>query len=465
MAQNDGSDPPSDAERTVIIRRAPNTDRPSDPSGLSAGAPTARPPTTPSRAPSFADSELGLNIPRLDDQGTGENAELRTGAPRTGVNPLVSAASTIFELIVRLRNRASHPDVNGLHREMIAEIRSFEGTAVALGMSANDIRMARYAICATVDDIILNTPWGSESIWPRQSMVGTFHKETFGGEGFFQLLDQLQEEPRRHLDVLELMYICLALGFQGQMRLAPDGPAVVERLRERLYQLIRNQHDPGEAALSPHWRGVEAGHSPIFSFAPAWIAVAGLAALLVVLFLGFRILLARETAPVVDQLRHLPPQAAPALIRAPIGLYDQIKTFLAPEIAQNQVTVTDGPQAVTIEIPAGNMFASGNNQVASAYTPLLDRIGDALAANKALVLVIGHTDNVPIHTARFPDNLALSLARADAVRNILVSRLADATRVAPEGRGAQQPIASNATRDGRMRNRRIDILVLKSSPP
>jgi type VI secretion system protein ImpK len=383
--------------------------------------------------------------------------------PHTGVNSLVSAASTIFELIVRLRSGAGHRDVAGLHREMIAEIRGFEAVASAGGNLANDVRMARYALCATVDDVVLNTPWGSESIWPRQSMVGTFHKETFGGEGFFQLLDQLQQDPRRHLAVLEVMYLCLALGFQGQMRLAPDGPGMVDRLRERLYQLIRSQKDRNDDVLSPHWRGVEAGHRPLRSFAPAWFTIAGLAMLLVVLFVGFRVLLASQIAPVVAALHDLPPRAMPVVIHPkPASLYQQIRGFLVTEIAKNQVTVTDGPEAVTIEIPASDMFASGDDQIAPQYGPLLKRIAAALAQNKALVLVAGYTDNVPIHTPRFPNNLALSLARAVAVRAILVSQLGAPSRIAAEGHGSTQPIASNATREGRMRNRRVDILVLKS---
>lgn len=465
MAKDDETDNSGDAERTVIIRRGQTPPPPGPRSDLDNG-PGSRMPRTPatpteSGTRSFGRPEPGLTLSSGSIPSSEEDGDLVTGAPRTGINPLVSTASTVFELIIRLRNRATHPDVDGLHREMITEIRNFEAAAAAAGMAPNDIRMARYALCATVDDIILNTPWGSESIWPRQSMVGSFHKETFGGERFFQLLDQLQESPRRHLAVLEFMYVCLALGFQGQMRLAPDGPAMVDRLREHLYHLIHNQQGPADATLSPHWRGIDGGHRPIRSFALAWFAVAGLGALLIVLFVGFRVLLGSQTAQVVDALRNLPPNNAPTLTRAPLGLYPQIKNFLAPEIAKKQLTVTDTPQAVKIEIPTNDMFASGDDRIGRQYGPLIDRIGDALAQDRALVLVVGYTDNVPIHTPRFANNLALSLARAEAVGKILISRLHDPTRVAPEGRGAQQPIASNATREGRMRNRRIDILVLK----
>jgi type VI secretion system protein ImpK len=77
------------------------------------------------------------------------------------------------------------------------------------------------------------------------------------------------------------------------------------------------------------------------------------------------------------------------------------------------------------------------------------------------VLVVGHTDNVPIRTARFPSNWALSQARADAVQRVLAEAVADPGRLTVEGRADTQPIASNADDAGRARNRRVEILLLK----
>ena len=53
-------------------------------------------------------------------------------------------------------------------------------------------RAARYALCATIDDMVLSTPWGSSSSWVQQSLTSVFHNEVIGGDRFFDILDQMQ---------------------------------------------------------------------------------------------------------------------------------------------------------------------------------------------------------------------------------------------------------------------------------
>jgi len=105
------------------------------------------------------------------------------------------------------------------------------------------------------------------------------------------------------------------------------------------------------------------------------------------------------------------------------------------------------------------MFAAGSATVESRFIPLLDRIGQALKAEQGNVQVIGYTDNQPIHNVQFPSNFELSVARAQAAKNILANTVGNASRFAAEGRGEADPTASNATLDGRDQNRRIEIVL------
>ena len=82
------------------------------------------------------------------------------------------------------------------------------------------------------------------------------------GERFFDLLGQLRQNPGTFLPVLELMYLCLSLGFQGRYRLSPRGPGELDRLREDLYAIIVRQRQAADPALSPHWQGVQAPYRP-----------------------------------------------------------------------------------------------------------------------------------------------------------------------------------------------------------
>jgi type VI secretion system protein ImpK len=107
------------------------------------------------------------------------------------------------------------------------------------------------------------------------------------------------------------------------------------------------------------------------------------------------------------------------------------------------------------------MFASGTANLASSYAPLLGRIGSALNGETGNVVVYGFTDNQPIRTPRFPSNFELSQGRADAVAALL--HLNNPQRLHAQGKGAADPIASNATADGRQQNRRTEIVLVRTS--
>src|SRR6185312_12851676 len=99
-----------------------------------------------------------------------------------------------------------------------------------------------------------------------------------------------------------------------------------------------------------------------------------------------------------------------------------------------------------------------------AFHALLLRIAEALNTEPGPVVVAGHTDNQPIRSIAFPSNFQLSLARAQAVLAILKQKIADPKRLSAEGRADSEPIASNATPEGREQNRRIEAILTKAKP-
>jgi type VI secretion system protein ImpK len=188
------------------------------------------------------------------------------------MNALNKAASSLFALVARIRNRAQHADPAGLRQSVITEIQTFVNTALQVGIAAETVRVARYAICATVDDVVLNTPWGGQSIWTQQSMVGTFHKETYGGDRFYDLLSKLEKTPAQNRDLLEFLYVCLSLGFEGRLRVAPRGAEKHLSIRDGLARVIRTHRGAVEPSLSPHWKGVDVAHRLLSAWKPVWIA-------------------------------------------------------------------------------------------------------------------------------------------------------------------------------------------------
>ena len=109
---------------------------------------------------------------------------------------------------------------------MLAYLRQFEERAEAAGVARNEVLLARYALCTALDEAVLSTPWGSTSDWGKQSLLITVHNEAWGGEKVFQLLDHCLQSPRERLYLLELLYLCMCLGFEGRYRVMVSKPKI-----------------------------------------------------------------------------------------------------------------------------------------------------------------------------------------------------------------------------------------------
>ncbi|MEJ0046392.1 MAG: type VI secretion system protein TssL, long form [Rhodospirillales bacterium] len=397
--------------------------------------------------------------------------------PTVGANKLLAAAAPLLAAIIRIAGgRGRGPDVEQLRRGMVDAVREFESNALATGLDTRSLRAARYALCATVDDVVLSTPWGAASSWPQQTLTSMFHNEVTGGERFFEILEQMQRELSRHAEVVELMYLCTSLGFEGRYRVMPRGVAALTELRAGIYRAIRTRRGEFERELSPNWRGLETGYKPLGQRVPLWAI--GLATVFVacLIYLGFNFALAGTSDVAFAEITGLPPNgpvqvprvaAAPPPPPPPAIVSDnhaatKLHQFLAPEIKAGLVTVFEDAQSVTVRLAGKAMFASGTANLAPSYGNLLQRIGAALQDEPGRVLVNGYTDNQPIHTMRFPSNFDLSQARAQAVATLLAAHLTDPKRVVAQGKGAADPIADNATADGRQQNRRTEIVLVRT---
>jgi len=390
-----------------------------------------------------------------------------------GLNSLVTAAAPILALVSRLSTMIAHNDVEGLQRHLYGEYAAFDKRSEAAGVKPEIRRASHYALCATVDDVAASTPWGGNNVWAGH-MARRFHNDASGGDTFYNLLGHFERDPETYGDVLELFYLCLSLGFQGRLGVLPNGAAQLAEIRGRLHRLIRRRRGEVAAELSPHWRGVAAPHRPLASRTPLWIVASCTAVLLLFLFIGFRLALVTGSDALFADLGTLPQLRQPMLEAAPPPpppppapppARQSVAGFLEPEIREGLVTVNETPQNVVVRLTGTGLFAAGSADLQPRFLPVIDRIATAVKDDHGRVLVVGHTDNQPIHTLRFPSNYELSLARAQAVRTRLAQTLGAPDDISIAGRGDAEPIGDNATPEGREMNRRIDIIVLRGRPP
>jgi len=220
----------------------------------------------------------------------------------SGLNPLVNAASTLIAVFEKTRSAVSHPDVGGLHQRLVSEIKSFETKAKDAGLKPEIVLSARYALCVTLDEAVLNTPWGSESAWPQRTLLSVFHNETSGGEKFFLILDRMKEQPAENLYILELMYIFLSLGFEGKYKVIHRGRDIIEQMRDDLFTIIRRQRGEYERSLSPSWQGLGRTRNSLAQYLPMWVIASIVGAILLLSYSGFRVWLYDSSSPVVEKL-------------------------------------------------------------------------------------------------------------------------------------------------------------------
>lgn len=119
---------------------------------------------------------------------------------------------------------------------------------------------------------------------------------------------------------------------------------------------------------------------------------------------------------------------------------------------------------VSLNMNGGILFDSGKDELRPEALEILDRISPILIDYDGYIIeVVGHTDNVPIHSAKFPDNTMLSMCRAYSVYKYFVDVCGvDPVYMKSSGRGENVPIADNSTAEGRAQNRRVEIKIYNS---
>jgi type VI secretion system protein ImpK len=410
---------------------------------------------------------------------------------RGTANPLIAAAMPLLGLVVRMKTVASGVDIVAVHDRVYQELRAVAAAGRNAGVAADQVRAAHFALCATVDDVVLNTPWGVQGGWAKRTMSLAFHNTTGAGEEFYKPhLETILQAPAVNRLALEVMYCCLSLGFEGMYRMHPRGASEHAKVRENLYNTLRGLMGPQERELSPEWRGVNMPARSSREGLPIWVFAAAAGVFLLALYWGLSYWLSASEDPFGDRFgRLLPRQAlvipaiAPPPHPSPIPLpppappppppvtdaSQRLRQLLEPEIRQNLVSVdvSGRDTRITIHdnvIAAGQgMFDSGKADVRQEFVGLLRRIGEELQRYPGVVHVDGHTDNVPIGHAnlRFPSNQALSEARATNAASIVAQTLGDRSRIQTRGYADTRPSpdntnpADNNTPAGRARNRRI----------
>ncbi|MDP4531231.1 type IVB secretion system protein IcmH/DotU [Marinobacter salarius] len=181
----------------------------------------------------FADSNRDG---RVGDQGFGNDQFQLRGLED---NRLIDAATPLLGLVIRVRRLADFHGVENLYQQVVDEVAAIDRELVEQGYERPTVVAYRYVLCAFIDEAVLGTDWGAHSVWSQHSLLSRFHNETWGGEKVFAITARMEQEPERYRDMLEFIYLCLCLGFEGRYKVMTNGRDEYEQIIRGLYEQIR----------------------------------------------------------------------------------------------------------------------------------------------------------------------------------------------------------------------------------
>lgn len=149
-------------------------------------------------------------------------------------------------------------------------------------------------------------------------------------------------------------------------------------------------------------------------------------------------------------------------------LQQQLEGYIQQNKLQDKLQTRLTEEGLLITILDNALFDSGSAALKPEARKLATEMAAMLVPHPKQVTVTGHTDNIPISKPEFPSNWDLSVKRAvNFLKILLENKSLDPTKFSATGKGEYHPVASNATPEGRAKNRRVEVAILRnlSSPP
>lgn len=220
------------------------------------------------------------------------------------LNPLIDAATPLFGLILRIQDLEQYDNIDQLYNRVQGDIAAIHEEIRKHEKKYDEPTQLsyRYCLCAFIDETVMATTWGTQSIWAQRSLLSSYHEETWGGEKVFVILERMLMEPERYPDMLEFLYLCLTLGFKGKYGVIENGREQLETLIKKLHQILREQKgDPTEHLIAPT-ENISQKKYKVKRQLPLWSIWLSLGIILVSAYSYYAITLDNITEDVVQEL-------------------------------------------------------------------------------------------------------------------------------------------------------------------
>nr|WP_314265985.1 type IVB secretion system protein IcmH/DotU [uncultured Moellerella sp.] len=196
----------------------------------------------------------------LKSDGQTHNPHKQYQLPLRGnsINPMIDAATPLLGMVTRMKSMSGSALPENLYQQVVTDIRAIEQLLQTQSYEPGAIVSFRYVLCTFIDETALGLGWNDDNGWVKQSLLVHFHNESWGGEKVFVLIDRLLGEPKRYLDLLEFIYLCLCLGYRGRYKVATSQNEEFDSLLRRLQKQIQQLR--GEPAAVTLYQDNDSGH-------------------------------------------------------------------------------------------------------------------------------------------------------------------------------------------------------------
>ncbi len=223
-----------------------------------------------------------------------------TSAP-AAAPALADLCGDLLAFALQLKRSSDPGDADMLRGKIDEQFRALETKARQADIPADDVQQAKYAIAAFIDEMILTSSWGLKDSWADKPLQLAYFNEFAAGEELYNKIDTLRGAKRN--SVLEVYYLCLALGFRGKY-VDLQGMEKKKVLMDTMLREMRGAAPaaPGTGGLSPSWQPPDALPG-IVRYFPAWFVAASCVLFIVLLFVLLSSILGSSADNLVNFLK------------------------------------------------------------------------------------------------------------------------------------------------------------------
>jgi len=217
------------------------------------------------------------------------------------LNPIIESCSDFLSLVGQFRQAEYRHQLIADEFQVLvrSQFELVERQLTQKNITPENIRLAKYCLAAFFDELVMLSDWSGRLTWMSRTLQWLYFGEHAAGEGFFTKLAEIRQQGIEKLDLLELYYLCLQMGFEGQYRV--HQPERLTVLVTELKNTIHRYRNLESTDLTP-----DANKALTFAVMsqqiPYWTIVASVAALMVVIYLGFVIAIHSVASNSADEL-------------------------------------------------------------------------------------------------------------------------------------------------------------------